>query len=327
METRNAIKTFAAFMMLGLVLVSCAGTPKPGSGQKEELHPPQTFSDEGSRYIRIDGINIHYKEGGSGNSLLLLHGMLGNVEGWRYIVPPLSEDYRVVAFDRPAFGLTERPPVNGQNNPYTPEEAEKITLGLIESLGLGKPILIGHSAGGNLALRLALHYPDRFSGLILISPGVYTEIPPALVRDLMELGVLKESGLELIRSIPEHIDELLAQTYYRPELLKKDLRDSYLIPTKVKNWDMALWNYIAAQDDSMLAAALPEINLPTLIIQGIRDQVVPPGDNLKTAAAMPDAELVFLPQCGHVAHEELPEQTVEIIRNFLGSGIFENRTD
>ena len=130
---------------------------------------------------------------------------LGNVEGWRYIVPPLSEDYRVVAFDRPAFGLTERPPVNGQNNPYTPEEAEKITLGLIESLGLGKPILIGHSAGGNLALRLALHYPDRFSGLILISPGVYTEIPPALVRDLMELGVLKESGLELIRSIPEHI--------------------------------------------------------------------------------------------------------------------------
>lgn len=296
-----------------ILITSCRSIPEP-----EGLQPPQTFADKDSKFIKIDGIDIHYKESGTGSpELLLLHGMLGNIDSWSYISPGLSNNHRIIAYDRLAFGLTERPPVTDTRNPYTAEQAEALALRLMVELDIQKPVLVGHSAGGNLAVRLAVSQPEKFSGLILISPGIYTEIPPALIRELMKLSAFKSSGLNAIRSIPEQVDELLEQIFYDPELVTSEMRESYLKPLKAENWDIALWEYVKAQDDSKLRNELTGIKLPVLIIQGREDRVVPVSDNQRIVRMLPDASLLLLDNCGHVAHEEKPEQVIEAIIGFI----------
>lgn len=305
-------------ILVCILFTACSSTPAPTG-----LVPPQTFAEKDSKFIEIDGINIHYKEYGSGDTVLfMLHGMLGNVSSWNSITPELSKDYRIVAYDRLAFGLTERPKVETELNPYSPQQIEERALKLMDELEIEKPVLVGHSAGGNMALRLAISHPESFSGLILISPGIYTEIPPGMIRELMQIGMFKKLGIDVIRSIPKYIDQLLSETYYNSEMITEELKENYLIPIRTKNWDWALWEYTRTQDDSMIAEHLSEIELPVLIIQGRDDKIVPPKDNFKASGILPNARLLFLENCGHVAQEEKPLETVKAIRNFLNSYSF-----
>ena len=307
------LKILSLPILFLFLLTSCRSIPEP-----KGLLPPQNFTDDDSRFINVDGIDVHYKESGTGSvELLLLHGMLGNVDSWNYITPYLSKTCRVIAYDRLAFGLTERPPVTEKNNPYTAEQAELLALHLMAAIEVKKPVLVGHSAGGNLAVRLAALYPEKFRGLILISPGIYTEIPPVLIRDLMKLTAFKKPGLNAIRNIPSQLDSLLEQTYYNPDAVSEEMIASYLQPLGVENWDTALWEYVKAQDDSMLRDELSGITLPVLIIQGRQDRVVPVSDNQRVVRILPNARLLILDNCGHVAHEEEPAKVIEAILDFI----------
>ncbi|MDC7226446.1 MAG: alpha/beta hydrolase [Spirochaetales bacterium] len=301
-------------IVLFILIISACKT----TSDLENLLPPSALADSDSKFIEIDGITVHYKETGDGNpEILMLHGLMANTGVWDYIVPQLSSNYRCIAYDRPAFGLTERPEVTEENNPYSPEKAETQTLEFISKLQMKNPVLLGHSAGGNLALRLAIKYPEKFSSLILISPGIYTEIPPPLIRQLMELGLFKKMSIEVIRSFPNQIDRLLAGNYFNPELITSEMKENYLQPSLLENWDQALWEYLIAQDDSIIAERLKEIELPVLIIQGREDEVVPPSDNKKAAGILPNAELLFLENCGHVAHEEQPDAVAAAVKAFI----------
>ncbi|HAK47056.1 MAG TPA: hypothetical protein DCO79_14210, partial [Spirochaeta sp.] len=301
------------FLLLTPIIFSCKTTSEPAN-----LLPPSALADSDSRFIEIDGIDVHYKERGSGEpEILLLHGLMANIGAWDYIYPELSKNYRVTAYDRAAFGLTERPSVTDAYNPFTAEEAEAQALELISRLEIEKPVLIGHSAGANLALRLAINHPSDFSALILISPGIYTEIPSLPVRNLMNWEIFKGLGIALIRNIPGRIDQLIAQNYFNPELITDEMKENYLQPTRALNWDQALWEYLRAQDDSMIEQHLAEIELPILIIQGVNDEAVPPEDNKKAAGILPNASLIFIENCGHVAHEEQPEAVIAAVRDFI----------
>jgi pimeloyl-ACP methyl ester carboxylesterase len=297
------------------VLSSCKSVPEP-----EGLLPPQTFADEDSRYIMVDGVNIHYKEFGNGRpELLMLHGFLGSLDGWNYIIPELSSDHRIAAYDRLAFGLTGRPEITGEYNPYPPEKAEERALKLIEELDFDKPVLVGHSAGGNLALSLALKNPGSYSALILISPAIYNNGPPGVVRFFLGLGIFERVGLNTVRGLPDQFDEFLAQAYYRPENVPARVIESYKKPLKADNWDRALWEYTKAQKGSDMNRRLEEIDLPVLIIHGREDEVVPVKDSVRAAAELPDSRLLILEECGHVAYEEKPEQTIAAIKDFLSA--------
>lgn len=296
------------------LIVSCSSVP-----ESKDLKPPEEFADAESKFIKADGVKIHYKEIGYGNSsLVMLHGMLGNLESWHQIAPLLSSSgYRVTAYDRPAFGLTNRPAARKRNNPYTPEAQTAQAMQLMKKLGIEKPVLIGHSAGGNLAMRLAIENPASFKALILISPGIFTEIPPKLIRELFNLDLLEPIGLNIVRGIPQQIDNLIERTYYNPESVSEYMFNAYTQPLKIKNWDRAIWEYIKAQDDTMLKYNLEKITIPVLIIQGREDRIIPVFNNRILADALPDAELQIIEKCGHVAHEEATEATAAIILDFL----------
>ena len=312
MKSRLKISGYAPVIFL-LIIFSCSSVPQP-----DGLIPPEELADPDSKFIKADGIKFHYKEKGSGDTdILLLHGMMGNLEGWRYLTRQMDGDYRIISYDRPAFGLTERPDVGGSSNPYSPEQQKEQALKLIKKLDMEKPVLLGHSAGGNLALRMAIAEPDSFKALILISPGIFTEIPPALIRELLDIDILEPIGLNIIRDIPNHIDRLLEETYFKPENVSAEMISAYKRPLKTLNWDIALWEYVKAQNDTMIRYNLDKIKIPVLIIQGRQDEVVPLRDNRILAGLLPDARLVIIEDCGHVAHEEKTEETAEVIREFL----------
>ncbi len=128
----------------------------------KNTQPAEAFADPDSRFIAINGLSVHYKQEGSGTPVfILLHGFGASTFSWREVIEPLSAYGRVIAYDRPAFGLTERP-INWEGqNPYSQESNLAILLGLMDAMAIEEAILVGNSAGGTLATAFTITYPDR----------------------------------------------------------------------------------------------------------------------------------------------------------------------
>ena len=122
------------------------------------LRTEKEFADADSRFITVNDISVHYKEMGTGGTaFILLHGFGASVDSWRKVMDDLSQYGPVIAYDRPAFGLTERPmPENWQSNPYGMKANVELLRGLMDALKIDKAILVGNSAGGGVAVAFGL---------------------------------------------------------------------------------------------------------------------------------------------------------------------------
>lgn len=118
------------------------------------------------RFIEVDGHRIHYVERGQGRPILFVHGLGGTQFQFRPLFAGLEKDFRLVAVDRPGSGYSTRRGLT----PASPTEHAAFLARLIDALGLDRPLVVGHSLGGAVSLALALDYPDKISGLALLSP-------------------------------------------------------------------------------------------------------------------------------------------------------------
>ncbi len=110
---------------------------------------PKELAAPEDRFVEVDGIDVRYRQDGSGQpSLLLLHGFGSQAASWAPSIEGLAQLGRVVAFDRVGFGLTERPVHWRRDNPYGGRGQVDLTLGIMNELGLHEAVLVGHSAGG-----------------------------------------------------------------------------------------------------------------------------------------------------------------------------------
>jgi pimeloyl-ACP methyl ester carboxylesterase len=133
-------------------------------------------------FVTVDGNRIHYVESGEGRPILMIHGLGGTLHQLRRpLMEEFGEGYRLIAIDRPGSGYSTR----GEGLDGRLAEQARQTVRFIETLGLEKPLLVGHSLGGAIALAVALDYPDTISGLALIAPLThYEEEPPEEFRSL-----------------------------------------------------------------------------------------------------------------------------------------------
>ncbi|MDY6866914.1 MAG: alpha/beta hydrolase, partial [Chloroflexota bacterium] len=144
----------------------------------ENTQPVQTLADADSEFIEINGISVHYKRMGSGEPVfILIHGFGASTFSWREVMQPLSAYGMVIAYDRPAFGLTERPLDWEEENPYTQESNIALLLGLMDAMEIQEAVLVGNSAGGTLATVFTLAHPERVLALIEVDAAVYQTIP------------------------------------------------------------------------------------------------------------------------------------------------------
>lgn len=281
--------------------------------------PAGDLADRDSRFTEINGIQVHYKLAGEGEpAVLLLHGFGASVFSWRDVLKPLAEYRKVVAFDRPAFGLTERPLKWQGENPYSMEAQVNLTLGLMDELGLERAILIGHSAGGAVAVETALAAPDRIAGLVLVAPALEGYGLKPWARVLLNLPQVRRLGPLLVRAIASRGTDLLNRAWYDQDTLSQEVAAGYKKPLQADNWDRALWEYTRASESVSQYGRLDDLTMPVLVITGDSDQVVPP-EKSRAAAKVLGVEAVVFANCGHLPQEEFPAQFTEVVLEFLKS--------
>lgn len=288
----------------------------------EGTQSPQALSDPDSRFIEINGINVHYKLAGDGEPVfILLHGFGASTFSWREVMGPFSELGTVIAYDRPAFGLTERPLDWKENNPYTQESNIQILLGLMDAFAIKEAILIGNSAGGTLATAFTLEHPDRVTALIEVSAAIYQTRPDSgFLNWLLQTPQMDHVGPLIARRLAgRQGDAFIESAWHNPSLFQAnpEIAAGYRVPLIAENWDRALWEHTKAAQPPNLADRLGQIQVPTLVISGDDDQIVPVDNSIRLAEDIPGAQLVVIDNCGHLPQEECPDDFMESVINFL----------
>jgi pimeloyl-ACP methyl ester carboxylesterase len=305
-------------IVLVVLLVGPLLVPVPAL---ESALPPQSLADPDSQFVEVNGLDLHVKTLGQGEPVfLLLHGFGSSLYSWQAVMEPLSQQGTVIAFDRPGFGLTERPLEWEGQNPYSPEAQVELALGLLDHFGVHQAILVGNSAGGTVAMQVAQAHPERVSGLILVDPAVYSGGgTPAWVRPLLATPQMRRLGPLVARQIQTRGPELIELSWHNPDLITPEMLARYQKPLQVENWDRALWEFTLASRASGLAEKLDQFNLPVLVVTGDDDRVVPTAESVRLASELPNARLAVIADAGHVPHEEKPAAFMEAVSSFLNS--------
>lgn len=285
----------------------------------ENTVPAESLAEEDSLFIEVNGVNVHYKKAGDGEPVfILLHGFGASIFSWREVMQPLAEFGTVIAYDRPAFGLTERPMEWEGENPYGQDAQVELVIGLMDALGIEKATLVGNSAGGTVSMLAALKYPQRVTSLILVDPAVYAGGgAPAWIRPLLGTPQMRHIGPLFARQLQEQGTEFIKTAWHDPSKITPEIFEGYQKPLQVENWDKALWYLTLSSRESGLAERVGEFKLPVLVITGDDDRIVPTEQSVRLAGEIQNAELVVISQCGHLPHEECPAEFMQAVADFL----------
>jgi pimeloyl-ACP methyl ester carboxylesterase len=305
-------------VLLGAVVLGPLVYPIP---PLQDTLPPRDLADRESHFVTVEGIDFHYKLAGAGEpSLILLHGFGASVFSWHRVMAPLGDWGTAIAFDRPAFGLTERPMPGDWSgeSPYGLQSQADQTVALMNAWGLERAILVGHSAGARTAVLAALDHPERAEALILVAPalgadhGLLDWLGP-----LLRTPQMRRLGPYLARSISERGIDIIYHSWHDPSRITDETLAGYTRPLRAENWDRAFWELVISRGGPDIESRLDELTMPVLVITGDDDRIVPTANSIELADALPVAGLVVVPDCGHLPHEEEPEAFLEAVRNFL----------
>ena len=315
-EMKRKIIVVTLVVLLLLVVVGPLLVPVP---PLTDSLPAEALADEDSLFRQVNGLTVHHKIVGEGlPTFVLLHGFGASLFSWREVMPVLAAYGTVIAYDRPAFGLTERPLTWQGQNPYSPEAQVALVIGLMDALNVEQAILVGHSAGGKVAFETALTHPERVQALIAVGAAVYAGGgAPSWARPLLGTPQMRHLGPLIARQLGKNGDAFLRSAWHDPSKITAETYTGYRRPLQVENWDRALWELTVASTESDLAERVPEILLPVLVITGDDDRIVPVEQSLRLADSLPNAQVNVLPACGHLPHEECPGAFMQAIDAFI----------
>ena len=281
---------------------------------------------EGATFASAQGIEIYYektdfvcqegKDCSNPPVIFLMHGFGANTFSFREVTEPLSQLGDVIAYDRPGFGLSERPTSWKGENPYGSIGQDLILDQLITEFASGRNvILVGHSAGGTLAAQYVVDNKDAIQGLILISPAILsTGGSPSWFNWVFSIPQLDHLGPLLVSSIASSGMDLLNESWYNKDLITEEVKAGYREPLSVIGWEEGFWEFNRAPRAFDVKDRLDEITVPTLLITGDTDTVVATADTEALANMIKDSVLFVIPQSGHLAQEETPADTIKAIQ-------------
>lgn len=253
------------------------------------------------------GLRMHYAEQGDreGEAIVFLHAYVDSWFSYSRVLPLLSAEYHAFAPDQRGHGNSDKPQCC-----YTADDYAADVDAFMDAVGIEKATLVGDSSGGLIAQRMTLDYPHRVSRLVLIGS------PTTLVNNeaVMEAGEQMLAGLE-DPIPPEFVRDFILGTIHDPvpeEFLSTAVSQSLKVPTRV--WRDYYEEVLLTVNDT---ARLGEIGVPTLILWGEQDALLPREEQEWRAAAIPNATLRVYPETGHLAHWVRPEWVVRDLQAFL----------
>ncbi len=256
-----------------------------------------------SARIRVDDLDVHYLTGGQGDPLLVVHGGTGGARDWLLNMEQLTDKYTVYVPDMPGFGLTE--PLAGD---YHVPQATDFLEGFTGKLGLSRFHLLGHSFGGSIALNYALTFPYQITKLVLVSSlGLGKEIA-FWIRWTANKPVCRyfgRSALGLLKAIKWLIKHLFLPLDFNLPFSETSLSlGSSVTGFRVQN--------------NNTAGRLSELAMPTLVVWGARDPVVPFRQAYAAGQIIPNCQVRVFEGSGHSVYRERLDEFSEILRSFLG---------
>ncbi len=245
----------------------------------------------------IKGVETNYKIIGQGRAVLILHGWGSSPDSWNTVQEILSgQGLRVISPDFPGFGKSETP-----ESAWNLDDYLAWTVEFIDFLKLDKLIIIGHSFGGRVAIKLSAKYPEKVEKLILC--GAAGIKPKLTVKQKLVLGTAKAGNF-----------------FFSNRLLKNAARKIFYTFLSHKDYVKAnpimkeIMKKVLAED---LFPILSQINAETLLIWGEKDKMVPLKYGRIMEREIKDAKLKIISGAGHSVYKEVPEKTASIISEFL----------
>lgn len=281
-----------------------------------------------SDFVDLGGQLVHVRDEGPGHDgvdsplpIVLVHGTGASLHTWDGWTKTLTRQAgrRVIRFDLPAFGLTG--PFSGRwaGERYDGETYARFTLALLDAMKVKRFVIGGNSLGGEVAWHTAYAAPQRVAALLLVDAA-----GPAFVPESMPLGFVI-ARTPVLRTLTEWTlpRELVAQSvrnvYGDPARVTPELIDRYYELTLREGNRRALVERLALMVPGEHADRIATLRLPTLILWGGRDRLIPPAIGHEFERLIPGSRRVELPELGHVPHEEDPARSVVPVLEFLAT--------
>ncbi|UZK70689.1 alpha/beta hydrolase [Sphingomonas sp. S1-29] len=270
-----------------------------------------------SRFVDLgDGLTLHVRDTGPRDApaLLLIHGSNASLHTWEPWAERLGRRYRIVRLDLPGHGLTGEDPTHD----YSTARQVEIVDRLVRALGIDRFAIGGNSMGGGVAWSYALAHPARVNALVLVdSTGqpdpTYAE--PPLVMRIARLPVLRD--LATMVTPRSWIEQALPSAYGDPAKVDAAAIDLYWELLRYPGNRLATIDRFATPNTPATPETLGRIAVPTLILWGTDDRMIPASSGDWLASHIPGAELVTYPGIGHLPMEEAPDATAREVDRFL----------
>lgn len=273
-----------------------------------------------SKFISLDGMSVHYRDEGNATDsipIVLLHGTGASLHTWEGWVNALKKDHRVIRMDLPAYGLTGPNPTGE----YSQEFYATFVNDFLTKIGVSKCIIAGNSLGGSIAWNFALKYPEKTSKIILVDAGGYAtkskSVPIAfqiagfpVIKNLFKYVTprsIVQKSVENVYADKSKVTPKLVDRYFELSL-REGNRKAFIDR-------MSAFRNKGIESDKSLN--IKTLQMPTLIIWGDKDFLIPIDVAEKFHADLPNDTLVIFKNLGHTPMEEDATTTVEAVKSFL----------
>ncbi len=278
------------------------------------------YANAQSRYMDLPGgLHVHYRDQGNpgGPPVVMVHGFSASLQAWEPWVARLGRDYRIVTLDLPGHGLTRAPAgyvaaIDGYAD-LVDEVAGRLKL--------GPYVIVGNSMGGGVAWDDVLRHGADVRGLVLVDAAGW----PSDTRNDKAPLIFKLMRNPLARALLRDLDNrtlaksALEAAYLDKSLVTPALVDRYVELARAPGHRDILLTIQEGSRTPVTADTFRAFRVPTLVVHGEKDTLVPPADGRAFAAAIPGAKLITYPGIGHVPMEQIPDRSAADLKTFLDS--------
>lgn len=266
-----------------------------------------------SKFADLDGLRIHYLDKGEGTPVVLIHGYTSSTYTWKDQFDELSKKYRVIAVDLKGFGFSDKP-----DGDYSRRAQGEVVASLLDRLQIPRAWLVGNSMGGETALNVAVAHPDKVLGLVLIdSAGIKVQGRTSLAPWYLQMPVLGRLLTALALTSDQLVRAGLEKSFFDDSKVTDERVNAYYQPLKTQGGQLSATRARAQFELFPIEDRIPGIKVPTLIIWGAEDALIPLEAGRKLNELISGSKLVVFEKCGHVPQEEMPERVLSEIAGFI----------
>lgn len=280
----------------------------------------EKYANADSKFIEVDRMSVHYRIEGLANDsipLVLLHGTGASLHTWDGWVNALKTERKIIRLDLPAYGLTGPNPTSD----YSQEFYATFVNDLLTKLGVKQCIIAGNSLGGSIAWNFAVKYPEKVSKMILVDAGGYAMKSKSVPIAFQVAGWPVVKNLFKYVTPRSIVQKSVENVYADKSKVSEDLIDRYFeLSLREGNRQAFIDRMSEFRNKGIIndkTAKIKDLTMPTLIIWGDKDLLIPLEVGEKFHAALPNDTLVVFKNLGHTPMEEDAEKTVAVVKDFL----------